>query len=138
MKLDELKQYTRLKSDEIYYLVEIERLKQIKKTEIQYYNSPSLLAVPGGEPSSPTERLAVASIEFAEKVENRIAEMKQRLAETRQKLTDIDEFIQSVEDSETRAMLRRHIKQRVSYNQIAKEFFVSRNYVAKRIKGVCD
>lgn len=138
MKLDELKQYTRLKSDEIFYLVEIERLKQIKKTEIQYYSSPSLSTVPSGEPSSPTERLAVASIEFAEKVENRTTEMKQRLAETRQRLKEIDGFIQSVEDSETKAMLRRHIKQRVSYNQIAKEFFVSRNYVAKRIKGVCD
>ena len=138
MKLEELKQYTRLKSDEIYYLVEIERLKQIKKTEIQYYNSPSLLTVPGGEPSSPTERLAVTSIEFAEKVENRIAEMKERLAETRRKLNDIDEFINSVEDRETRSMLRRHIKQRTSYNQIAREFFVSRNYVAKRIKSVCN
>ena len=138
MKLDELKQYTRLKSDEIFYLVEIERLKQIKKTEVQYYSSPSLISVPNGQPSSPTERLAVASIEFAEKVENRIAEMKQRLAETRRKLTDIDEFIKSVDDSETRAMLRRHIYQRVSYNQIAKEFFVSRNYVAKRIKSACN
>lgn len=138
MKLDELKQYTRLKSDEIFYLVEIERLKQIKKTEVQYYSSPSLISAPNGQPSSPTERLAVASIEFAEKVENRIAEMKERLAETRRKLTDIDEFIKSVEDSETRAMLRRHIYQRVSYNQIAKEFFVSRNYVAKRIKSACN
>ena len=133
-----MKQYTRLKSDEIYYLVEIERLKQVKKTEIQYYNSPSLLSVPGGQIGRPTEQIAIANLEFAEKVENRIKEMKQRLAETRQKLKDIDEFIQAVEDKETRAMLRRHIKQRVSYNQIAKEFFVSRNYVAKRIKGVCN
>ena len=138
MKLDELKQYTRLKSDEIFYLVERERLKQLKDTEIQYYSSPSLLAVPGGEPSSPTERLAVASLEFAEKVEKRLDEINALLAETRQRIAEIEEFIEGVQDKETKSMLRRHIKHRDSFNQIAKDMFVSRNYVSKRIKGVCD
>lgn len=138
MRLDELKQYTRLKADELYYECEIARLKQEKEIEISCYSSPSLTAIPSGGVSSPTERLAILSIEFAERIERQLKEAEQRLAETREKLKAIEDFVNGVEDKETRSMLRRHIKQRISFNQIANEFYVSRNYVAKRIKGVCD
>lgn len=138
MTLDELKQYTRLKGDEIFYEVELHRLDNLKKEKVTYYTSPSLSATPSGIPSSPTERLALVSIEYAEKIEAQMSECNRKLKECREKLKAIDDFIDSVEDSETRSMLRRHIKQRTSFNQIANEHFVSRNYVAKKIKSVCN
>lgn len=139
MRLDELKQYTRLKGDEIFYEVEIQRLKNLKNEKVSYYSASALSSVPsGGNVTSPTERLAILSVEYAEKIDEQIKDMKQKLQETREKLKEIDSFIESIDEYETRTMMRRHIKQRASFNQIANEHFVSRNYVAKRIKGVCD
>ena len=138
MKLDELKQYTRLKSDEIFYEVEIARLKELKNEKVSYYSSPQLNAPSGSSVSSSTERIALINLEYAEKIETQIKEYTQCLADVRKQIDDIIGFINSVENAETKSMLRRHILQRVSFNQIANEHFVSRNYVAIRIKGVCN
>ena len=137
MTLKELRQYTTLKADEIFYEVEIQRLKNLKDEKVSYYSSIALENIPSGQISNPTERLAMLNVEYAEKIEQQINEYSARLTECREQLKAIREFIDGVPDSETRSMLRTHIYQRVSFNQIANMHFVSRNYVAKRIKGVC-
>ena len=138
MKLKELRQYTTLKADEIFYEVEIQRLKSLKDEKVSYYSSVALSNIPSGQVSSPTERLAMLNVEYADKIDEQIKSYELKLKECREKLKAIEEFINSIEDGETKSMLRRHIKQRVSFNQIANEHYVSRNYVAKRIKGVCE
>ena len=139
MTLTELREYTSLKSDEIYYEVEIQRLKILQAEKVSYYKSPALDAVPGtgGASGSTTESLALLNIEYGEKIKRQIEDCSAALETVRQRLQDIESFILSIEDREARSMLRRHIQQRVSFNQIAKEHFVSRNYVARKIKGVC-
>lgn len=139
MTLSELRDYTRLKSDEIFYEVEIQRLKKLKAQEVTYYTSPPLDATPGSgnRSGSATENLALFNVEYAERINTQIKKYTAALFTVREQLKAIDDFIASVEDRETRSMLLRHIKQRVSFNQIAKEHFVSRNYVANRIKGAC-
>ena len=138
MTLKELREYTTLKNDEIFFEVEIKRLEALKAEKISYYSSPQLNAAPGnGNTANTTERLALLSIEYGEKLDKQIKACREALETTRARLEAIDLFIASIQDSEARSMLRRHIKQRASFNQIAREFFVSRNYVARRIKGAC-
>lgn len=139
MTLTELREYTHLKSDEIYYEVEIQRLKNLKAEKVSYYSSPALDAAPGtGQRNgSTTENLALLNVEYGQKIDEQIKSHTAALNAVRAKLEAIDDFIAGINDREVRSMLRRHIKQRVSFNQIAKEHFVSRNYVANRIKGAC-
>ena len=138
MTLSELREYTSLKSDEIYYEVEITRLNNLKAEKVSYYTSPALDVIPGagGRSGSTTENIALLNVEFAQRIDAQIKAYMQELKRVREKLEAIETFINEVNDNEVRVMLRRHIKQRVSFNQIAKEHFVSRNYVASRIKGV--
>lgn len=136
MRYKELKEYQTLKSDEIYYSIEIERLKLLKAEKVDAYPS-SIGGMPSSGVSSPTERIAIANLEYAEKIQQKLAELKEKLAEVRKKIKEIDDFINSIEDTEVKAMMRRHIKQNASFSLLARERFVSRNYVAKRIKGVC-
>lgn len=137
MKYKELREYQTLKSDELYYSIEIERLKQLKKEKVEAYSSSSISGMPSGGISSPTEQIAIANLEYAEKIDERIRECKAKLKEVQQKLAEIESFIDGITDNETKAMMRRHIKQNASFSMLARERFVSRNYVAKRIKGVC-
>ena len=136
MTLEELKEYLSLINDEKYYMFEINRLKDMRDEEISYYPSPQLTTIPGNNyKTSPTERIALLSVEFKEKIDKQIKECEEALETVRNKLAAIDEFIENIEDHETRSMMRRHIKQDLSYRQLAKEFYISRNSVARRIKS---
>ena len=138
MTLSQLREYTHLKSDEVYYEIEIHRLEKLKDEKVSYYSSPPLNSAPSGNPGNVTESLALKNIEYGEKIEKQIKELQSQLEACRRKLEAIDEYIESITDEETRSMLKRHIKQRASYNQSAKIFYVSRNYVSRRIRGACD
>lgn len=139
MKLDELKQYTTLKENELYYEIVLAQLNNAKTIEISYYPSSAISVVPNSKAvSSQTERLAIASIEYAEKIELQIREAEKELKETRQRMQQIKDFINSVEDEETKMFLRYFAYLNEDFSKIARRKYRTRNYVAKRIKGVCD
>lgn len=138
MTYQELKEYQTLVEDELFYSIEKERLKQTLKMKVSYYSSPSLTGTPSGNTGSPTERIALSELEYGEQIRQQLKEVETKHAECVAKIKAIKDYINSVSNEETRAMLRRHIYQNASFSEIAKERFVSRNYVAKRIKRGCN
>ena len=138
MTYAELKEYRTLKSDELFYSIEVNRLKLLLDEKVTYYSSPSLDGMPTGGTQSPTERIAISKLEYGAEIQKQIAENKAKRDNCRARLQAIDDFIENITDSEAKSLMKRNIKQNVSFRQLARERFVSRAYVSRKIFSVCE
>ena len=138
MKYSELREYRTLKSDELFYSIEVNRLKLLLDEKVTYYSTPSMNGTPTGNTQSPTERIAIAKLEYGAEIEKQIAENTNKLQMCRERIANIDRFIDEITEAETKSLMLRHIKHGVSFRQLARERFVSRAYVSKKIFSVCE